>query len=91
MDFGKIENIAKHHKPRPSKIKTNTADRKYKKKLFYCTNARLKMELLPTDTVNLGGFWHITAVNKNTTGETLHSKHWTTYNRNKEHGLRITV
>jgi hypothetical protein len=45
MDFGKIENITKHHKPKPSKIKTNTADQNMKKTLFYCTNARLKMEL----------------------------------------------
>lgn len=52
--FGNIENITKHHKPKPSKIKTNIADLNNKKN--YCTNARLKMELLPTDTVNLGGF-----------------------------------
>jgi hypothetical protein len=44
------------------------------------------MELIPTDTVNLGGFWQITAVNKNATGETLQRKPWTKNNRNKENG-----
>ena len=56
MDFGKIGNTTKHHKPKPSKIRTNTADKNILEILFYFTNARSKMELIPTDTVNLGGF-----------------------------------